>query len=334
MESQTVELYEPEPPSLLERSSEIAIESCDELTAEPACQLMAYNTLTSGEFENNETTLIKQIKRLSQIEWTHRHKKLLPTIGIELELPKEVFTQEQINVLNRSGIICSPDHFYVDQMEVAPSFSYSSEVQSRILEECAKLGINRENINTREYTDSSLHINLGIPKEINTKDDDYKFDRRVLVDAITYAYVSATRIFNRKTDESVKEKPAAESQTDSVLRLEIRTAEFADKSTYRMLKEVQLLAGSFFAFAKEKQGKLLQTSSENKEAKMSAIWDSFRVHALDILSEFGIFDKEQALYDRDRKTAAIFIKEVPELKKSLRSLFTTYAWKIRQVVEL
>lgn len=299
-------------------------------TLKPVFTLMKYNEL-SHDYEDSVAPNVKHRKnRLQEVEEAYRRKsEIVPTMGVELELPRGVISPSQREVINGCGIRCEDENLGV--CEIAPFYSYSALTQSRILEEVYHLGVNNENIKEGGKIDSSLHVNYGVPKSLFSGIDNSRLNQeiKIFVDAVTYGFVSANRILNRKTNSSSDIKPAWKGKHP--LRLELRTPDFASRTTFRMLEETQVLVASLFAFLKD----IKEESLSEEELRLSLVWTEFRLEVESLLAEFNLFNEDdRRLYDSNSGYVSRFLSSNPQISGSFRELITKTSKKIKEIVQL
>lgn len=327
-----------------------------EETALPALRLHLFNYLLKHK-DADDADLEKEFTRINRLSSLEREfaseGNPLPTIGIEIELPKTQLTPEIVKVLNTLEI---QNEDAIDRAgllwEVNPSFSYSPSVQSRVLEELAVIGAvplatDAEGGTSRVPKEEafSLHVNFGIPPSIDgamLMSEEATFF--LLNDCLTYAFASSERLLLRKTSTSIhlaksaekskkiknkeKEMPGEEdggyySQTASGLRrVELRAMEFRDYPTFRMLSESQKLMAMLFGHLEHKQG-IKQTPSEKAIAKL---WSAFATEVSEYFSRRGL---KMKMIDGDLgKQYVARMLEESDLKEWCRSIIQRYAAEV------
>lgn len=298
-------------------------------TLKSVLTLMKFNELSHNYEDSIASTAEHRKKRLQEIEEVYRLKsQIIPTIGTELEVPLEVISDEQKLILDKIGIRCQTEEY--DVIEIAPFYSYSASTQSRMLQEYVYLGINQENIRKEKQIDTSLHLNFGVPQNINPFSVDFLLETRVLTDAITYGFTPPERIFSRKTHSSRELKPAWKGL--SAWRLELRTPDFSSTTTFRMLEEVQLLTAACFAHLRD----LSDQEISEEELKLSSLWTEFVVKVKSLLDENGlnISEEDGALYDVSPSKTFRLLSGNPTISKSFREVITKTSKKIKEIVQL
>lgn len=220
---------------------------------------------------------------LTQIESQRQRSALVP-IGTELE---GKFSEESRATLKALGIPCkeqlSPEGKHINLWEIASLPSYAAETQNVILQQLVQAGIAPRipGLGAHELTDGtekrlSLHINLGIPADINSMRlrTIYSPAVELLNDVLTLGYTSADRIAQRKTQESWDIKTASQVPGKTGLspfRLELRAGELTDHLTYDMLYAVQRLATCMFQDIRRQEGKTLTA----QETALAQTWEQF-----------------------------------------------------------
>ena len=293
-----------------------------EPTAQPAIEFHMANFLSlhpDAKDEEIERELLK-VHGLSDLEEEAKDKKALPTIGIEIEIPEQYVFEEKKYLLTSLGI----KHESVNDAslyEVNPSFSYSPWVSARILQELATsemLPVKTSEDGKEKMIEPgslSLHINFGIPPEVvfydvNRGTDDTKR----IVDLLTYAFVSGERIQNRKTnkshyikyDASLSDKNSKNGnimpENPDTIRFEVRTTEFKDYTTFRLLAESQAIVALHIADLKREQGVEI-TRLENHLAN---IYMDFKVEYEKLFKKHKV---ETQVYDWSKYKAEVIMSE-------------------------
>jgi len=125
-----------------------------------------------------------------------------------------------------------------------------------------------------------------------------------------------------------KETPVADDQIDNFgysghARLELRTTEFKDYPSYRLLIETQRLAAMLFAYMKVKEN--IQCPSWEKY--LASLWSQF---SLEVFSYFKKVHLTPNLADTD-KAALIELMNNPDLKKQCRKIINKYSRLVASV---
>ncbi len=310
-----------------------------EWTAREAMYMYTFNflrnhpDLTSGERE----TLLQRLKKISDKEKLYKDPSVpLPTMGNELEIPRFVDALDK-RIIDGFGLSNYRDGDWHQLFEINKGYSYSPDVQSRVLEELFKLRVlpitqvERYGQKIWELDKDemlSLHLNFGVPKEIEgVLEEYYKGDINNLVDALVFAFVSPNRIKKRKTrgvSWNLKTNNVGTNERTGTKRLEIKVTEFADFPTFRMNKEAQELVGAMFAHVKMKQG--IQITRVEEE--MGILWEMFRGDLENVKREFQI---PTAIYNDDRNRAVELAKN-PHLRSRMRKLVDTYSQVVRETI--
>jgi hypothetical protein len=324
-----------------------------EPTAMPAIKLYIYNFLVKNyeaTKEDLEKTFIK-INRLSELENEYsKENNLLPTIGVEIEVPRKNLTYAKREILTKLEI---PNESEENGLwEVNPSFSYSPWVQARIIQELAEmeaLPLENKTKNSQGKIVGkdllSLHVNFGMPAEVTRRIMSDNRDEIVLMsDTLTYAFSSTDRIAGRKTATSVrwdddakeskksinkKKKAKYLSNTDDLLRLELRAGEFRDYPTYRMLAEAQRLIALLISNIKENSDLFPITP---KESTLVELWKKFENEVKILFQRFNL--ENEMIDSRHGKTKIIEILNETDLRQQCRKIVTKYSKEVTKVLKL
>lgn len=230
----------------------------------PALHLYFFNNYIARQGNVPEGGYKEEIKKgLSRFqsyieaEGEAEKKLILPTIGIEIEIPgkfEKITTLQDhdfFDATQKLGIPAGYDQIY----EFATGYSYSAKTQSMLAHELIRGGFiqtkTKEGKNQIDGKgDFSLHVNLGFPNKFVSSKLEAAAD--VLTNALTYGFTSPERLKKRKTSTRVNFElaEAAQQSTDSKdnwKRLEIRSLEVRDETLYRLLSEAQLLGAALFS---------------------------------------------------------------------------------------
>ena len=147
-----------------------------------------------------------------------------------------------------------------------------------------------------------------------------------MVGLITYGYVSPQRLSGRKTETSWKVtnndvKQSEKSDKNNSQRFELRTTEFRDFPTFRLLIESQFFVAAMFAYMKKEKG----LSVTDKEQEMALLWKSLKEESL--LMQ-GV---PPDYYDTDKAGAAELVAGNEKLREQCRWAVSTYAKNIARV---
>lgn len=327
-----------------------------EPTARPVINLHLYNFIARNE-NVDELDLQKEfnkINRLSKLEKEYSSEgNILPTIGIEIEVPIENLTQDKVKILNKLNI---PNHEErKDSLwEMNPDFSYSPWAQAQMIQELADMDAlplkeSPKNSKKKIVNDEilSLHVNFGMPNSVQKRIMENNYTSITYMnDALTYAFSSPERIAGRKTKTAIGlEDDAKESKKNTnkdessigkrkLMRLELRAQEFRDYPTYRMLVESQRIAALLIA-EMTLSGKI---GISREERDLVILWQKFEN---DIKDLFDKFDLEKGMVDSYRGTYKIIeiLKEPesdikPNLKKSCREIISRYSKEVAKILKL
>lgn len=319
-----------------------------EPTAMPATKLHLYNFLKNHPDASDEDFLkeIKKCRRYSEQETKYgREDDILPTIGIEIEIPREYLDKRKADILDELGI---PNQSEIDDLwEANPEFTYSPWVQARMIQELAMMGaLPLENIDRVKKVISekglSLHINLGPPCNFMERIiAPYADSAYALNDIMNYAFTSGERLKHRKTSQSLsvskkardskksrKKASSGDSTNVSLERLELRASEFRDYPSYRMLAEVQQLGAALFSFIKVRQN----LPTDNIEQELARIWSDFYGEAQAVREKYGL---EANIIDVDSsRDKVIYVLKNTDLRQASRRIFSRYAREVGKIIKL
>jgi hypothetical protein len=268
---------------------------------------------------------IEKMRYLSQIESEVSQNPKIPPIGIELEFPRKWISEEQCRLLDQIGISNAVESRFPGLWEVNPHFSYSAEVQARIIEELRSLGvIPREKKVTQDKETLSLHLNFGIPTEFKNPTLFFKSNSRALVVASSLAFVSPERMLNRKTSVAYSVQRAEPGIKNGNFRFELRTPEFSDYTSYRMLIELQCIVATMFSSLKRDKNVF-----DEKDKELAIIWDNFYREVENLFLNFGI---DEYFTDDDKSEVFKKMNEYSELKAKARSIITKYALQAKNII--
>ena len=255
------------------------------LTSLSSLQL-AY-ALSLYNFENNVPTAQKDMFKLSLIDrldglartelHTANPDNIFPTVGFEVETPlkpfcnrREIFGNSYRPFFDSIGMprnmVNSDNHISSDAVEYwefAPKPSFSANVQQRILSELIQggfiphLAFSQDPKGIQQHLDEhlvSLHINIGIPSDIDMTCGLPRRQAEVLGTALAIAYTSPLRIEQRKQKQTqfaqIKSGvPTLKSRdvTAQQYRVELKAMEARTPLTYRALSNAQLLFAALFS---------------------------------------------------------------------------------------
>jgi hypothetical protein len=296
--------------------------------AAPAIKMHFLNFLRSGIGHTNEEAEIeiRKMQELADKEQKYKANEKVPTIGTEIEIPKEWMGKGVATELDTLGIHNEEEPHHDTLWEINQNWSYSYAVQARVIEECRKMEVVRNPENDGAL---SLHVNFGIPKFINNHirihDNLYSLE---FVNASAAAYSSVNRLKRRKTTStySVKED-ADDNPKTGYYRFEIRPHEFKDKQAYKMLFELQMLTAGFFAFSKDK---FAPEASDKQDLELSKEWQEFMDKCNALFDKYGI--KRENLPDTDYTEQILVMENDPEFVPSIQKLFSEYAIRLRDII--
>lgn len=336
--------------TLIDQTNEIFHAHKWEKSAHDAIKLRLFNFIVRNQPLSSES-LQKELDKLRKISNSERDlgkaNNPLPTIGIEIEIPRKAVSDEKEQILDDLDI--KNELEYNNDLEINPLFSYDAATQARLIQELAELGIfplnDVENNGTTskkiaDWASLSLHINLGMPPGMEEEDfgEHYLDEAYKLSDTVVYAYSSARRLETRKTSDSVFAKddvsPSRKNQRRnskdnfSLIRLELRAVEFKDYPSYRMLLETQKLGAMLASHIKTSQHK---NRGSKKEKALAILWSEFSDEMAQYFRERKI---TPAMFDTSAgKDKAIELLENSDIKEDCRKIIHRYAKEVTQIIE-
>lgn len=326
---------------------------CLEPTVIPLMKLLVFNQLTIKPDSNPPDIAIATINNSQRIlanEILYASKAVpLPTVGLELELPLTLQMGKYIDILS---IFCIPNYDESGpSREVNFEFSYSPLVQALLVNELIYMGIvegqmydettsgKLSNFVLYPYKPISKHVNFGIPFELDEVTmKRYASEVKILVDNLTYAYVSGRRIMTRKSNasyyvrkehvkESLKTKGCRLSEYDpELLRLEIKTGELKDNHFAYELFTSQALCAMLFAYIKCRVGLRLT----NAEANLAGMWETYREQVYNISMRY--FSSISAYERPDRRADVSKILEGGDVVEENRAIIDNIYPQIYRVI--
>lgn len=323
-----------------------------ENSAEETLRLHLFNFLnenpnyTTEDFDKE----FKKLSRLSNLELIYsREDNPLPTIGIEIEIPDNLeggLHKGKQDLLNEIGI--SNTDGGLDLWEVNPKYSYSPNVQAQAIQELAKMGAiplvkdQGKDITPLGQVDKaqdplSLHINLGFPTEVSRRVElENTEEIAKVVNCLTYAFTTPDRIMSRKTitsfnskDDAVGSKKNYSDKTYrhdfKVKRLEIRSVEFANYSSFRQLSETQRIGAMLFTHLKKEQG--VELTEIEKE--ILPLWNNFSQEVQ------GLYEKYHLRINSvdHNKGRVAEVLEKTNIKAEARQIVTKYSKAVMSYVK-
>ncbi|MEI8337781.1 MAG: hypothetical protein WCF92_01385 [bacterium] len=294
-------------------------------TALPAIKLHLFNFFLTNS-EASLSDIDQEFEKMKILEKKEKEAKgirdVLPTIGIELEVPNISAPQNLRDVCSHINLRSGNDTNGI--YEFRPDFSYDAAVQARMLHDIEKLirlpEMKRES-DMAEY--APVHVNLGVPKELK-ENEDLKKESDYLTRLVTLAFVSEERIGGGKWLPANDFHNLRREEMDkyAAVRLEIRTPSFENKSIYKMLFEIQTLSAAMFSFLKEQSRHRIKNMK--KQVLLATLWDEFR-------TDFSEFSERHDL----PKSVVLFSwtkQEKPEIEKEARDIFDRYAREAGQII--
>jgi len=316
------------------------------LSLKQLLSLKLFNRYALSDSRETEdvSDILEEIESMSKTEGDLVDPKSpLPTIGVELEVPKTREVMRLRDVLSRFDIKHNDEHEVL--YEASPSYSYSPKVQAMILQELAKIGFvpmqateddrqqhNSDNLAGHQIDRDdplSLHINLGLNCFSEYRQADKFYDvMETLSDLLTLAYSSSERIRSKKHRKAFdhnktaekSEKNEALSEYALPIRLELKSAEFRDASSYRSLYDAQHLGAALNSFI---MVEIARADCDALDVKLANIYRQFLQDATDL---FKRYQHNQGLMfetNEERHLAAQRVEE-GSIQSDSRSLSQRY----------
>jgi hypothetical protein len=299
----------------------------------------------AADRENVDTSdIFEEIDSLGNIESNLADpSNPLPTVGVELEVPITREVMRLRDVLSRFRIEHDDEQEIL--YEASPSYSYSPKVQAMILQELSKIGFvpmrsteeeqqqyNSDNLSGYKINRDdplSLHINLGL----NCFSEYYQADKfhdvmEVLIYSLILAYTSSERIRSKKHRKAFDHNKTAKrsdknecmAEYSLPIRLELKSAEFRDASSYRALFDAQHLGAALNSYIMVETGR---KGSSALDIKLADIYRQFLRDANTLFERYqhntgNIFESTE-----ERQITAQRVEE-GEIQTSFRSLSREY----------
>ncbi len=300
----------------------------------PASRISLFNFLivnpynTSEEFKERLDRELKKLYKYANKEILYSQNKKIPPIGIELEIPSECLSDSTIDVnkLGDLGIPNGPEaNHYAELWEIRNSPTFSASTQSKILEELRKTNLvgSEENL--------SMHINLGIPADIDKKNGNniYKTtSTSTFIDASTLAFVSPERLSNRKSlGVYTVKNTSIENISDrkNQFRLELRTHEFNDYTAYRAMNDIQLVSVCYFEYIRS-------ITDNNVNEKLITCWQKLNTEFKEIVDRYRLPNDELGAFDTDYKKLKKILWDKPDIQKEVRFVYSECAREVKAIL--
>ena len=302
----------------------------------------------------------REIERLNELEQQFKEDGRLATIGVEIEIPESATTSSIRRVLSNLLIPLTREESRSNKgrvlVEVSTQFSYSSQVQARVIQELLKMGlvpldssedpnqsVNADNLSGYEISDDeplSMHVNLGLGR-FNSSLERYNWlDKAlgIIASSVSIAFSSADRLSLRKTSIVKRIEPArpARSEFDGELqasylvntprRYEIRATELRDSTVYRLLSETQSIGTAVRAVCREIMGE----SNYQYQNELSDRLELFVSDLEDVFSQFNV-----SAYSIDSKTGKekiIDLMAKTNIKQELRLLISNFSRSVNEII--
>lgn len=314
-----------------------------------AIALARYNfVMGSSPGSDQEEVLQKQFNRLIKKEINLSEiNNPLPTIGIEVESPYRLKGTRTSNdsgyrtfcsILKFPYNLANTDHTvgpHQNIWEFAPEYSYSAEVQNRILSELIKgrfipsllkkqtPEIERDIEKYLWNRLISLHVNLGIPFEVNDSSQNYLKilnDFRILGVSFAIAHTSSLRLRNRQNRAFYEDESGEKTYKSNGIgqrRLEFIALEVRESSVFRLIKEAQIIGGSMFASLKK-----------DGDTQLSLEWLRLKKDLGSLFQEF-ISESQTTLFSlSDNEKVANILEKYEGMNASFRNIMAKKAREI------
>lgn len=302
-------------------------------TAIPATRFHMFNLFLKDPCASEDVINqhLGKMKHLSRLEEQSQRDGILPTIGVEIEVPKTKRVKRFKKYLKDLGIRnedAQANQNGVDLWEFNPTFSYNSFTQARILQEFVEIGIIPITGNQiPKDTSLSLHINIGVLEELEEWLGEHIAQTRILNELLTYSYTSPKRLKSRKTSTSLTwNKSALPIRGRRMFtRIEMRATEFKDASGYRMLAEAQEIWTCLFAFIKNPKERT------ELDWELAKIWASLE---FEYTRRQGIMDKyciPLGSLDKRIKEASKIASNT-DISSVCRSLLSEHTWRFNKLL--
>ncbi len=304
-------------------------------TALPAIRFALFNFFIANPDQTREgfnKDLDREISKLSALgakEEKYKNNDKIPTVGTEVEFPIEWMDEAlDPNILTKMGVKNEKEPTYDHLYEVNPSWSYSTAVQSRIIQELR----NSKIIKDEENRSLSLHLSFGAPTFI--KDKTNFFDPKNMADFFvnisTIAYSSERRINSRKSTGTflLREHRLDKNDKTGSFRFEIKTLGFDDATAFRSIEEMQMLCSAYFANLKNN---LTPQDCDKIDIKLASLWNLFVDNFENFIQNKNFDDvalNACANYGQSTK----IVKNHPEIIPEARLIFATYAKEVKRIL--
>lgn len=294
--------------------------------------------------------------------WAQNPDNILPTVGFELEVPKIIVGGEESDIISCLGIDNIPEPSFVSYHEFRTHYSYSARTQAFVLQELYKfkgpdqlradesaveksysgvaaddlLDSGLEFVSEGGNFSSSLHMNFGVPawvQEAVSEEENGNLKRVILL--LTLSFVSPNRLQTRKTlpffrlkakGTAISSKNHAKpdyEQKQCNTRIELRTGEFLDESTYKMLIETQYLMAGYFC-------RLSSDRADIGRSVVASMWDELAAECNAFLSKEGINYADAIVFPQDLADA---LRANPNVATEARSIIDRHAMLIKAEIE-
>ncbi|MDB5204204.1 MAG: hypothetical protein JWP09_232 [Candidatus Taylorbacteria bacterium] len=302
-------------------------------TALPAIRLSLYNFFIANPDEQAErynellNIEIKKLSSLSIKEDEFKKNKKIPPIGVEVEFPSDWLDKSSIDYseLNKMGVNNGPEsNHYIELWEVRTSPTFNASTQSKIFEELKQCNLIKDD----EHL--SMHINLGIPKEINEEKDSHIYETSstaTFINTSTLAFVTADRLINRK---SINTYIVNDSSVESVgrknkFRLELRTHELNDGTAYRAMSNIQLVSVCYFEYIKS-------ITTDKIDEKLINCWQKLNSEFAEIIARYKLPEDELYTLNSDYKELIKILWDRPDIQKEIRFVYSECAREVKDIL--
>ncbi len=334
----------------------------------PALHLHFFNNILEEEanpnIQRDKALERRKLEAYIKDEKSAEENPYLPTIGVEIEVPKYFTIDENLfEATSLLGIPREGESFLDNEAwEFAIDFSYSAKTQSLIAHELIRGGFieteeehNKKKI--RGAGDFSMHINLGFPLEIadklkgvtytttlNRELQQLKDDSDVLVNALTYAYTSPQRIENRKTNKRFTiDRPAKKGKDKKGGKEEKEYIEEEDEDDSMVpsgrleIRSLEVRDATLYRLLPEAQllasalfTSHLDSTLDDKQIALKAIWQDFSVKVQEAFSTYFVSPE---VIDKDEAKALFMLKET-NIPQQMREYITETSQKIQKIIQI
>jgi hypothetical protein len=183
----------------------------------------------------------------------------------------------------------------------------------------------------KNYNDPlSLHINIGIPGDLKNSTVTRGVQGEIMVDLLTFAYVSPERAETRKTSQtfSITSFGVEPNDMNSSQRFEFRVGAFEDKSTYEMLRNVQHILALLIA----EERIVEQVNVDKKDKKLARQWRALKKEIENDVYPLDERLKPSFVDDGWRSDIAALLRERQDVRDKCRELVKRYSRSAKETI--